>query len=398
MVKVFPSNFSFFESQKIFTPSGEPLAITCSNECLFIAIDGCMLEVYSLDTLQLSAQFRTISPVIQFVYNPMGDCIVTLERKMQHSHGFARVYFKWRGSSVDKPMRVSLMQSILGYGNQPEPFQTPQGRFAAEIVELPAEMNSSVTCLACCSHTGRVAVGMGNTVRVFQLVEDLSGTTGAEARPSHIIEILFDAKTSVPIGKVAIFGDYVAFASKHEARVVKISLFGDARPTTQGDYQIRKNELATQSKGIPKDSSFVSWSPAAVWEAEEHAAFSTSRHMTSHEPQTGHMTSHDPQPHPPIVSTLTLPLISNSAMKKMSEKHVANEVLGPVEHIWGHPMVIDINNVSRSNPLTCRVLTMLHRRFPPLSSSRGMEPRGRVARGEEGGLHSVQLVPTVIKG
>ena len=112
MVKVLPSKFTLFE-QNIFTPSGEPLAITCSDECLFIAEEGCLLEVYKLDSLESIAQFRTISPVVQFVYNAKGDCIVTLERKQPNAHGFARVYFNWRGSSVDKPVRVSMMNAFM---------------------------------------------------------------------------------------------------------------------------------------------------------------------------------------------------------------------------------------------------------------------------------------------
>ena len=65
MVKVLPSNFTFYESQRILSPAGEPLAIACSNELLFIAVEECMIEAYDLRTLEQLAQFCTVSPVAQ---------------------------------------------------------------------------------------------------------------------------------------------------------------------------------------------------------------------------------------------------------------------------------------------------------------------------------------------
>ena len=76
-----------------------------------------MIEAYDLRTLEQLAQFRTVSPVAQVAYNSRGDCVVTLERKHSVSQGFVRVYFKWRGLSADKPMRIlmaSIQRSIPG--------------------------------------------------------------------------------------------------------------------------------------------------------------------------------------------------------------------------------------------------------------------------------------------
>ena len=118
-----------------------------------------MIEAYDLRTLEQLAQFRTVSPVAQVAYNSRGDCVVTLERKHSVSQGFVRVYFKWRGLSADKPMRIlmaSIQRSIPG-----------QNRMTAEIVELPSDSGNSVSCLACCEYTGRIAVGMGSLLRVF---------------------------------------------------------------------------------------------------------------------------------------------------------------------------------------------------------------------------------------
>ena len=114
MVKVLPSNFTFYESQRILSPAGEPLAIACSNELLFIAVEECMIEAYDLRTLEQLAQFRTVSPVAQVAYNSRGDCVVTLERKHSVSQGFVRVYFN---NYYDKPMRIlmaSIQRSIPG--------------------------------------------------------------------------------------------------------------------------------------------------------------------------------------------------------------------------------------------------------------------------------------------
>ena len=164
MVKVLPNNFTLFESQRILSPAGEPLAVACSKDLLFIAVEECKIEAYHLDTMKPLAQLRTVSPVTRIAYNRAGDCIVTLERKEAQSQGFVRVYFKWRGLSTDRPMRVlmaSIQRSVPG-----------QSRMAAEIVELPSHSGSSVSCLACCEHTGRIAVAMGSLLRVFYLERD----------------------------------------------------------------------------------------------------------------------------------------------------------------------------------------------------------------------------------
>ena len=239
MVKVFPSSFSFVEKQKILTSvSGEPLCIECSDECLFVAEEDCLLEVFSLETLQPLGKFRTVSPVLELVYNVKGDCIVTLERKDSASQGFARVYFKWRGASVDKPMRISLLNSLS------HNIMLPKDNLeAAEIIELPGEFNSPVTCLACCKESGRIAVGMNTTLRIFTLTTEYTETkegvssddgsvmsssvsheSDSKRALSHSIDILLDIQTNLPLHRLSIFCDYLAFISTLEARVLKLSL------------------------------------------------------------------------------------------------------------------------------------------------------------------------------
>lgn len=273
MVKVFPNSFSFVEKQRLLTSvPNEPVAIACSEEYLFVAEEGCLLEVFSLATLKPLGQFRTVSPVLDLVYNSKGDCVVTLERKSAVSHGFARVYFKWRGASVDKPMRISLLGSLsLGAQSLQQP--QAQDHVAAEIIELPGELNSPVTCLACCPESGRIAVGMDTTLRIFALSATSLGEGGMSSEDgstseqsgvsrdssvhlSHSIDILMDIQISTPLHKLAIFSDYVAFISTHEARVLKLSLLRDTELHSQ------QLPYVSTTEGYTTSSSSTASSPA----------------------------------------------------------------------------------------------------------------------------------------
>ena len=273
-VKVLPNSFSFIEKQRLLTSvPNEPVAIACSDECLFVAEEECLLEVFSLSTLKSLGQFRTVSPVRDLVYNAKGDCVVTLERKSAVSHGFARIYFKWRGASVDKPMRISLLSSF----SQDRGMWQPQQHLAAEIVELPGELNSPVTCLACCPESGRIAVGMDTTLRIFTLTalsgggvtsseegsDPSSASFDSSLHLSYSIDILMDIHTSTPLHKLAIFSDYVAFISTHEVRVLKLSLLRDPELQSQHiPFVAPANESSTSC------SSSASSSPAVTTSAK----------------------------------------------------------------------------------------------------------------------------------
>lgn len=456
MVKVLPNNFTLYESQRILSPTGEPLAVACSNnDLLFIAVEECMIEAYDLGSLEQLAQFRTVSPVAQVAYNCKGDCVVTLERKHSSSRGFVRVYFKWRGLSADKPMRIlmaSIQRSLPG-----------QNKIAAEIVELPSESSSSVSCLACCEYTGRIAVGMGSLLRVFYLENEreklretaADGTNTPpspslplppSSSPTPDIEILVDIQTSTTqLEKVSIMGDYIAFISTNEVRVVKLSLFQTGVDPIP-DYQPYDGEIKMATEGakydnpggqIIEDQNFISWSPSAVWEAEKKAksCSRTPDHVTSHDSSsechsipndistTGHVTSADdhmmscdsvPQP---LIGTLALKSITDTTLVRLNDR--ANmEVLGPVEYVWGQPLTISVNQMMPDSVVSsadCRVLTMLYRRFSEkvgsspvhhflglTSSKRASQPvrvqsSGLGVKGGWDGLHTVQLIPTFVE-
>ena len=103
MVKIFPTSFSFVEQQKILSSIGEPLAITCWDGCVFVAEEDCLLEVGTVPD-----RGSRPAPALQ----PQGGLHSELERKNATSQGFSRVYFKWRGATVDKPARISLLWSF----------------------------------------------------------------------------------------------------------------------------------------------------------------------------------------------------------------------------------------------------------------------------------------------
>ena len=305
------------------------------------------------------------------------------------------------------------------------------GRVAAEIVELPSDTGGSVSCLSCCEFTGRIAVAMGSLLRIFylekeeeELANDPSSFSlrpsapqaSSPLSPSHSlplpssspsspnIEILLDIQTNTAqLEMVSIIGDYVAFISSNEVRVVKLSLFHsgpDPIPDYEGlgnrELQLEggvvseggKNSDPHSSKGaIVRDRNFILWSPSAVWEAEKRASNSLGDHVTSHKSSAhchtssndiavDHLTSGDrhvmpPSSNTPLVGTVHLKSITQATSQKISDRSTM-EVLGPVEYVWGHPLTITVNrtsNDSRHGIPECRVLTMLYRRFSAETSS-----------------------------
>lgn len=405
MVKV--CNFSLFREQKIISPkTGEPLAVTCSAKYLFVAEEGCVLEVYPLDSTGPVAQLRTVSPVLELLYNSVGDCIVTLERKTPSSHAFARIYFKWHDSSIDRPMRVRVIGTLaqsLFHGAQSQ-------HTAAEIVELPADETASISCLACCPDSGNIAVGMGTKIRVFSLkqqgeraVNRLSPgsshapeTESSSEVTSPALNILLDIHTGVFVKKLDIFNDYIAFISSFEARVLKLSFHDNSVSVSSGCGLVSRANSSTaeiesdicsatptgpepeqprlqlidreKETEIKRYDSYVNWSPSKVWERE---GMSTSR-STGNDSTDSLSLSRDTEPHPlytslidsvrqkslPHVDTLSLPCITEATQHRTADRHPM-EVLGPVEYVWGQPIEVELEEEGVTQ---CRVLTMLYRR------------------------------------
>lgn len=427
MVKVLPTTFSLFESQNIINSSSEPLCISCSDDNVFIACEGCVLEVYTLPTRKLIAKFRTIWPVSEIVYNKHADCIVTLEVRGPESGTTSRVYFKWRGiGDFDRPHRVILMGSSL---SQQEPVD-------AEIVELPVE---NCSCLAVCELTGVIAVGSERTIRLFALVQE---TTASLSTGGYKLGSVLDIRTDMKLRKVQVCGNYIACISTHRIRVLKFFIIGSSNHPWSC-FQSRAGDSLHDSRrhngDCETDDSFLLWSPSYVWKAEaetnakanaEYSSSSMTESTSSDScsplivnakevpiPQRPLTCQNPLSDHKSNFSTITLPAITRaiSEARRDSGKHEL-EILGPVEYIWGQPLTTETQDDLGMN-VKCRALTMLYRRFAstgyayvhvsnesslsramPAHDSlkqRSISASGGLGTKHRGGIHSIQLVPTM---
>ena len=474
MVKVLPNTFQLFEGHKIINPSAEPLCIHCSDGLVFAACDGCSVEVYALPEVKLVAKLRTILPVIALVYSPVGDCILTLERRGPDQPGTARIYSKWRGiPDKDKPQRVMMSLPVGGFlsGFMSSPTAAAEpSRPDAEIVELPVE---NASCIASCSLAPVVAVGSGKTVRLFILERDKEGV---ENTPTGLnVTFFLDICTDMKLKKIAVCGNFVACISTHRVRVVKCMFLSPFHHPWSNLYsQTSSNERRSSCNlpNCPLDRSYTKWSPSLVWEEESRAMSGLSSKKESNKSNelerrksnegerqaaaedddeedddetdkeddelaemNGSIDQTTPTPRTTptfsftfpgqvqqTVSTLNLPLISNAITEAKRDigRHPM-EVLGPVEYVWGQPLTVQLHKNAESNT-KCRVLTMLFRRFPTSGYAYvPVDSRGRSATlatdshltdrrtgslvaggigkaGGKGGLHSVELVPTMAEG
>ena len=157
MVKVLPAAFTLFE-QNIFNTPSEPLCIHCLEDYVFIACEGCIIEAHDLKKNEKMARLRTILPVSELVYNSLGDCIVSLERRTSESPVSLRIYFKWHViRELETPMRVITLTSSAHGGHAP--LILPPA-VDAKVLELPME---GVSCLWL---MGTIAMGSNKTVRL----------------------------------------------------------------------------------------------------------------------------------------------------------------------------------------------------------------------------------------
>lgn len=359
MVKILGS-FNDVETQNLLSPKGEPHAIHCSNDCLFMALDNCLVEIYKANTVQLIAQVRTVGPVVKLIYNKPWDCIVTLERKHAESHNFVRVYFNWRASSTERPVRIGHLES-------PHDSDATSPSASAEIVELPVEDDRHVKCLASCERTGVIAVGTDGLLRLFSI------RMTATAR---VISTLCDISLEMNVLKVAIFCDYLACISSCEVRVLKICWYGgDDRHGLKNyapDHLLaRPRRHPSGPKGPPLtspdiglDSTFIEWSPRCVRDAQGNVSVTMERH-----------------PAPPTSHTSVGLLNLRSVSKAMAEKEGSSyqsEVLGPVENIGGQQVEIEASSAESGERIMCHVVTMLYRRFVPKAEvTASSDPRSK---------------------
>jgi len=122
---------------------------------------------------------------------------------------------------------------------------------------------------------------------------------------------------------------------------------------------------------VSVDKSFVKWSPLRAWEEEKVVGSlpaSTASSLVDitlpgiqrHPSVGGHAHSG------PIIGTLALPSINFTSSRKVVDRS-AMEVLGPVEHVPGQPIAVNLEmggaSSGKATPTKSRVLTMLYRRY-----------------------------------
>ena len=447
MVKVLPTAFTLFEKQNIFNAPSEPLCVHCSEDYVFIACEGCVIEAHDLKKNEKMARLRTILPVSELVYNPLGDCIVSLERRTPESPASVRIYFKWRViRELETPTRVITLTSPAHGGHAPLILPPVVD---AEVLELPVE---GVSCLAVCRLTGTIAVGSDKTVRLFTLRRGRGDVpTASLSTGGFSIVAYMDVITDMKLKKICICGHYLACVSTHRVRVLKILMLGP--PGVQlpwEQFQLdsthakrharsRTHKSVSGQEEYKNDGNFLCWSPSYVWEAEARGRGSTEMSP----PQTPLVTMSDEKsksslPHPflmdkttPLIGTISVPSISSSStssFKRDPAKTTELEILGPVEYIWGQPVSVVLHGDGGGGAgggareeTKCWVVTMLYRRLASSgfsyvhtssSSSSGGEGRERAATIDpssgigtdrvsgtvkpktKGGIHSVQLVPS----
>ncbi|XP_019858362.1 PREDICTED: uncharacterized protein LOC109586604 [Amphimedon queenslandica] len=437
MVKVLPAAFTLFERQNIFNAPAEPLCVHCSEKYVFIACEGCLIEAHDLQKNEKMARMRTIQPVSELVYNPLGDCIVSLERRTPDSPATVRIYFKWRIiRELETPTRVISLTT---------PSQTSGGPMIlppvvdAEILELPVE---GVSCLAVCQLTGTIAVGSEKRVHLFTLQRGRGDVPSASLSTGGFCIVTYmDVITDMKLKKICICGHYLACVSTHRVRVLKILMLGPPGVELPWE-QFQLDSSRTRTRKQPpdhkehgheeykNDEDFLCWSPSYVWETE-------ARGRSSVEPSTTPTSSLDDKTKPnlprPFLKDKTTPLIgtisississSSSSFKKDSSK-TELEILGPVEYIWGQPVSVVLHGDTgggANEETKCWVVTMLYRRLASSGfsyvhtssslSGANSETRDRSSSVDgapgwdsvsapytksrtKGGIHSVQLVPT----
>ena len=160
------------------------------------------------------ARLRTIFPVSELVYNPLGDCIISLERQTPESPTSIRIYFKWRViQELEMPTRVITLTSPA-HGRH-APLILPL-TVDAEVLELPME---GVSCPAVCWLTGTIAVGSDKRGRGDVPTASLS--TGGVSIVAYM-----DVVTDMKLKKICICGHYLACISTHRVQVLKILMLG----------------------------------------------------------------------------------------------------------------------------------------------------------------------------
>eukprot|EP00117_Sycon_ciliatum_P033704 scpid24836/ scgid25879/ Hermansky-Pudlak syndrome 3 protein homolog; Cocoa protein len=356
-----------FKGQAVFSSDGEPVALACSDEWLFIATARCQIEVHPLlsgleddldggdsstDCSTVSYKFQTVSPVISMAHNTRVDCIATLEKHRQKRKNVtaARVYFNWKHGNLKQAARILLAGGPEGIPVSPSSYGDlgMSGQAARlSVVELPCPGHAS--CISCCPRTGSMAVGGGTKVRVFVL-----GLRGLSSSQSYSVEHLLDVDVGCTVTSVALCENYLAVMSARDVRVMYIDV------ATALAVTLIPPALSQQARarGADADTAMQVWRSAAAMVDTDDVI-----ELTATRSETG----------------------------KRDETERAREVLGPVRTVWGRPVEVEMaasfsssDSSSTAGDSAARIrkggiTTLLYRQFS--------------ADEVRDGLHSLQLLP-----
>ena len=362
MVRVFRSQQ--FKGQAVFSSDGEPVALACSDEWLFIATARCQIEVHPLlagldadsgqgeidaaDCSSVAYRFPTVSPVISLAHNSRMDCVASLEKHKQKRKNTtaARIYFNWKCGKPGQSARILLAGGPEGIpvsaGSQSLPsFSSSPARLS--VVELPCP--GLATCISCCPRTGSMAVGGENRVRVFVL-----GLRGLSSNRSYSVEHLLDVDVGCKVTSVALCENYLAVMSSKDVRVMYIDVASALAVT----------DIPPAMKQQAHARSEDAYTALHVWRSES-ACVDTD-------------------------DVLELNATKNEASCR-DEAERAREVLGPVRTVWGRPVEVYVAALFSGSGSggddtpggKGGVTTLLYRQFS--------------ATDVRDGLHSLQLIP-----
>lgn len=453
MVKVLPSTFTLFANQGIFSLPQEPLCIHCSEEYVFAACEERQIVVYSLFTQQMVAKLRTIWPVSELVYSSKGDCIVTIERRDDDFLATSRIYLKWRDAKEERPARVASLPDPSVRQVDVEIIELPVGNVscisACDLTGVIA-VGSLKTVHVFVLKIARSA--QGATIPAEEVKVSAFMDIKMDIRLKKI-DICGNYIACISNHRVRVIKLHILGSSAHPWMQFY-------QPTDKENDLGKMGKGLSKDNGCPEDKHFVMWSPSLVWEEEgvritsrrrqaKSVAMTTAgagrveslshgsqgsggvaagdadraasdpelvcsqAHEWIHEGEVAQMD--DPKL---IVQTVTLPMVVQSINQSRSEldKHEL-EVLGPVEYVWGQSLSTQLHREAGKN-VKCHVLTMLFRRFPSsgyvyvptevrshsltLATAEATRLKGRYLHGrrpkKKGGLHSVQLSPTLCEG
>ncbi|ELR21161.1 uncharacterized protein ACA1_284090 [Acanthamoeba castellanii str. Neff] len=206
MVKVIL--FHLFNGQQVVGIDEEPLAITHASTTILAATKAGRVEGFAAGAEYVRAfSFETANDGITGLHHvPALDCVVTLERESAHSRiNVVRAYYRYHPLTTTD-QAAAATEAADG---------TTTGRYASAGSLVQLAVPWSVHTLAVCGATGRVLAGGERGLSLWALHEEGQA-------PEHLMDL--DTSHSLPVRRLAIHRDYLAYASSNELFVLHFQL------------------------------------------------------------------------------------------------------------------------------------------------------------------------------